>query len=65
MITAPPPVKETKNYLNAEVGLKSWLLTKDHKRIAVLYLIVVTAFFALPITTTFLLLMIYMFLLLR
>jgi cytochrome c oxidase subunit I len=47
MITAPPPVKVTKNYLNAEVGLKSWLLTKDHKRIAVLYLIVVTAFFAL------------------
>jgi cytochrome c oxidase subunit 1 len=47
MITAPPPVIETKNYLNAETGLKSWLLTKDHKRIAILYLIVVTAFFAL------------------
>jgi cytochrome c oxidase subunit I len=47
MITAPPPVKVTKNYLNAETGLKSWLLTKDHKRIAVMYLIVVTAFFAL------------------
>jgi cytochrome c oxidase subunit 1 len=47
MITAPPPVKVTTNYLNAETGLKSWLLTKDHKRIAILYLIVVTAFFAL------------------
>ena len=47
MITAPPPVKETKNYLNNETGLKSWLLTSDHKRIAIMYLIVVTAFFAL------------------
>jgi cytochrome c oxidase subunit 1 len=33
------------NYINAEHGLKSWLLTKDHKRIALLYLISVTAFF--------------------
>ena len=39
MITAPPPVKEKKNYLNAKTGIKSWLLTKDHKRIAILYLI--------------------------
>ena len=28
-------------------GLKSWLLTQDHKRIAILYLIAVTFFFAL------------------
>ena len=34
-----------RNYLNAEHGLKSWLLTVDHKRIAVLYLISVTFFF--------------------
>jgi len=47
MITAPPAEKVTTTYLNAETGLKSWLLTKDHKRIAVMYLIVVTAFFAL------------------
>jgi len=26
------------NYLNAAHGIKSWLLTKDHKRIAILYL---------------------------
>lgn len=26
------------NYLNASYGIKSWLLTKDHKRIALLYL---------------------------
>jgi cytochrome c oxidase subunit 1 len=45
MITAPPPEKEKRNYLNAEAGLKSWLLTKDHKRIAILYLLAVTFFF--------------------
>ena len=47
MITAPPPEPVKKNYLNEKTGLKSWLLTGDHKRIAVMYLIVVTAFFAL------------------
>ena len=36
---------ETLNYLNNGHGLKSWLLTKDHKRIAILYLISITAFF--------------------
>ena len=35
------------NYLNNGYGLKSWLLTKDHKRIALLYLWSITAFFAL------------------
>ena len=33
------------NYLNAAHGMASWLLTKDHKRIALLYLIGVTFFF--------------------
>src|ERR1041385_381383 len=33
------------NYLNAEFGLKSWLLTRDHKRIALLYLGAVSFFF--------------------
>ena len=33
-----PQTTETVNYLNAEYGWKSWLLTTDHKRIAVLYL---------------------------
>jgi cytochrome c oxidase subunit I len=37
----------TTNYLNADYGVMSWLLTKDHKRIAILYLISVTFFFAL------------------
>ncbi len=26
-----------RSYLNSEYGLKSWLLTGDHKRIAILY----------------------------
>ena len=38
---------ETLNYLNNGHGLKSWLLTRDHKRIALLYLISITAFFFL------------------
>ena len=33
------------NYLNAEHGIKSWLFTQDHKRIAILYLIAVSFFF--------------------
>src|ERR1044072_1516369 len=37
----------TVNYLNADYALTSWLLTKDHKRIAILYLVAVTFFFAL------------------
>ncbi len=43
--TTTAPATETKNYLNAEYGLKSWLFTQDHKRIAILYLITVTFFF--------------------
>ena len=45
MITAIAPARTEVNYLNNEHGLKSWLLTGDHKRIAVMYLIVVTVFF--------------------
>jgi len=35
------------HYLNATYGVKSWLLTTDHKRIALLYLTSVTFFFFL------------------
>jgi cytochrome c oxidase subunit 1 len=35
------------SYLQDGYGWKSWLLTRDHKRIAVLYLISISAFFAL------------------
>jgi cytochrome c oxidase subunit 1 len=38
---------EPVNYLNASYGLKSWLLTLDHKRIGILYLITITFFFAI------------------
>src|SRR5258708_16321453 len=37
----PPP----HHYLNDGYGIKSWLLTRDHKRIALLYLAGVTFFF--------------------
>src|SRR5712675_1944092 len=43
--TFEPPAQSKVNYLNAEYGLKSWLLTKDHKRIALLYLGSITFFF--------------------
>ncbi len=53
-VATPPPAVPTAetgferpNYLNAAYGLRSWLLTRDHKRIAILYLISVTVFFAL------------------
>jgi cytochrome c oxidase subunit 1 len=43
MITAA--VQQRTNYLNSSYGLKSWLLTKDHKRIALLYFATITLFF--------------------
>jgi cytochrome c oxidase subunit I len=39
------PVMPEKHYLNDNYGIRSWLLTKDHKRIAVLYLFSITFFF--------------------
>jgi cytochrome c oxidase subunit 1 len=45
MTTAPP--QERRSYLDAPHGLAAWLLTKDHKRIAMLYLISITVFFAI------------------
>jgi len=41
------PAEPRLNYLNSTYGLKSWLLTRDHKRIALLYLASVTVFFFL------------------
>jgi len=35
------------NYLNVEHGVRSWLLTVDHKRIALLYLVSITIMFLL------------------
>src|SRR5262245_21063458 len=42
-----PQVVERNSYLDAPYGLKAWLLTKDHKRIAMLYLMSITVFFAI------------------
>src|SRR5215472_17203327 len=36
---------EREHYLNKEYGIRSWLLTTDHKRIALLYLMLITFFF--------------------
>ena len=35
----------SQNYLNEDYSIKSWLLTTDHKRIALLYMISITFFF--------------------
>ncbi|MGH9449487.1 MAG: cytochrome c oxidase subunit I [Terriglobia bacterium] len=41
-----PPSEEIRiHYLNAKYGIKSWLLTTDHKRIAWLYFLTTTFFF--------------------
>ena len=55
IITAPSrpqavvPLPETSevNYLNVAYGVKSWLLTTDHKRIGLLYLVSVSIMFLL------------------
>jgi cytochrome c oxidase subunit 1 len=43
----PPlaPVESRVNYLTASYGIRSWLLTKDHKRIGLLYLGTITIMF--------------------
>jgi len=38
-------LKEPVNYLNIDHSIKSWLLTTDHKRIGILYMLSVTTFF--------------------
>ena len=45
-ITSTPTLPR-EHYLNATYGIRSWLLTTDHKRIALLYLASVTFFFML------------------
>lgn len=51
MIGAPPVevpgIGPREHYINIRYGVKSWLLTTDHKRIAILYLASITFFFAL------------------
>ncbi len=40
-----PAAPAPRDYLNADYGIKSWLLTTDHKRIGLMYLLVMTVFF--------------------
>src|SRR5271169_2655614 len=43
--TAPLHTMPREHYLNASYGIRSWLLTTDHKRIALLYLASISFFF--------------------
>lgn len=47
MATAAVDIDTRVHYLNANYGIKSWLLTTDHKRIAILYMASITFFFLL------------------
>ena len=40
-----PSIQDRVHYLNVSYGVKSWLLTTDHKRIALLYLTTITFMF--------------------
>src|SRR5215813_7268267 len=46
-MSAEPISLYRQHYLNVNYGVKSWLFTKDHKRIALLYLASITLFFFL------------------
>jgi cytochrome c oxidase subunit I len=46
-MTQEVPALPKEHYLNVSYGVKSWLLTTDHKRIALLYLASITAMFFL------------------
>ncbi len=43
----PIPNQRPRNYLTAGYTWQSWLLTRDHKRIAILYLLAITGFFVI------------------
>ncbi len=44
-LITPAPTMPRDNYLNHGYGVRSWLLTTDHKRIALMYLVTITFFF--------------------
>ncbi|MGN6812171.1 MAG: cytochrome c oxidase subunit I, partial [Thermomicrobiales bacterium] len=44
-VAEPRAQADTTSYLRAGTTIKSWLLTTDHKRIAILYMISITLFF--------------------
>ena len=45
--TVPAPARPRKNYININYTARSWLLTLDHKRIAIMYMVSITLFFLL------------------
>jgi cytochrome c oxidase subunit 1 len=45
--TPEPPPRPRSTYLNVNFGVRSWLLTRDHKRIAILYMVSITLMFIL------------------
>jgi cytochrome c oxidase subunit 1 len=47
MTTVPyiPDYETRETYLNAKYSILSWLLTKDHKRICILYILSISFFF--------------------
>jgi cytochrome c oxidase subunit I len=49
-VAEPRERADTTNYLRAGTTIKSWLLTTDHKRIAILYMISITLFFMIGAT---------------
>lgn len=48
-VQTKPNETTAENYLNRERGLLSWILSTDHKRIGVLYLITISTFFAVGV----------------
>jgi len=49
-MTAAPIVSDSgspEDYLSVDYGVRSWLLTRDHKRIGLLYLMSITGAFFL------------------
>jgi cytochrome c oxidase subunit 1 len=47
MSSVAPVLRLRDDYINANYSAKSWLLTVDHKRIGLLYMVTITAFFLL------------------
>ena len=43
--TPPEELRETRDYISTAYTVKSWLLTLDHKRIGILYLISISVFY--------------------
>src|SRR5215213_2992169 len=41
----PAPLEEPEDYLNKAYNVRSWFLTRDHKRIGIMYLILISAFY--------------------